>query len=536
MFAPSLVLEFLNQYLESQFDFNEPLPTLIIYHTAKMTRWSDKGLVHLTGVTPITDECIRDLIRFFIPVLSSDWYTSSGKQLIDKAIGIIKENRLTRNDILLILDNTETLATTPQEVKDLGAFFKTVGKLIGRVIITSRRREFIEATPILVEGLSESEAVKLMRALAEEYHADSIKKAGEAKLRKVSSLLTNKPILLEALVKYISRSKLGIDDAVNNVFKKTNEDLLDFLYEDAWARISQQQKEVFLVLIHLSSPLDQISISKVCQEVEIQHSEFQSGLEETHFSILTDYGRNYTIELVELAKRFFYQQFSKLDKIQQLRLKNISSITDNYVSKRMEIETQYKSDRVAEAFRNEYAKAAKVYGDKGDIDNAIYMYELALEDDPLNSALHDRFSWYLLNKTEHYEYAKAISEKAIALDEGNCDAIVVLAIIHYRLGDIPSGDKYIDKAQQKGRSFSFCLLRKAIARYHKARNENNIDNKISTLEFAKALLEQAEKYLSMKGGYDAKNRTDITFYLEKCQRALIAAKGFKTKMTNSLPR
>ncbi|PKQ78987.1 hypothetical protein CJF47_05615 [Aeromonas sobria] len=371
-----------------------------------------------------------------------------------------------------------------------------------------------------------------MKALADEYHADSIKKAGEAKLRKVSSLLTNKPILLEALVKYISRSKLGIDDAVNNVFKKSNEDLLNFLYEDAWARINQLQKDVFLVLINLSSPLDQISISKVCQEVGIQHSEFHSSLEETHFSILTDYGRNYTIELVELAKRFFYQQFSKLEKNHKGKLKTIALNTDQYATQRMEVEAQYKSDRVAEAFRNEYAKAAKVYADKGDVDNAISMYELALEDDPLNSALHDRFSWYLLNKTNKYERAKEISEKAITLDEGNCDAIVVLAIIHYRLGDINSGDECIDKAKEKGRSFSFCQLRKAIARYHKARDETNIDNKINILETAKLMLEKAEKYLLMKGGYDAKNKTDIDTYLEKCQRALISAKSYKTKSSN----
>ena len=98
------------------------------------------------------DECLRELVRCFHPVLSQEWYTTSGKPLIDKTIGVLKENKLTRNDVILIIDNTETLATNPQEVKDLGAFFKTIGKLIGRIIITSRRREFIEATPIAMSS------------------------------------------------------------------------------------------------------------------------------------------------------------------------------------------------------------------------------------------------------------------------------------------------------------------------------------------------------------------------------------------------
>ncbi|WP_323929064.1 ATP-binding protein [Aeromonas caviae] len=311
----TLVLEFLNQYLDSQFDFDEPLPTLVLYHTAKMTRWSEKGLVHLTGVNPMMDECIRDLIRFFIPILTPDWYSASGRQLIDKAVSTIRDQGLTRNDILLILDNTETLATTSQEVKELGEFFKSIGKLIGRVIITSRRRELIGANPIPVEGLSDNEAVSLMNALAQEYHAKPILQAGEKTLKRIANSLNNKPILLEALVKFISRSKLGIEDAVNNVFKKTNEDLLNFLYEDAWARISKQQKEIFLVSINISSPLDQISISKICQEIELQHSEFHSSLAETHFAILTDYGKSYTLELVDLAKRFFSTSFQNLIKL-----------------------------------------------------------------------------------------------------------------------------------------------------------------------------------------------------------------------------
>ncbi len=528
----TLVLELLNQFIESQFDFKTALPTIISYHTAKMTKWTEKGLTHFKGVTPAMDECVRELMRYFYPTLPAEWYGVSGRVLVDKAVGVLKENGLSRDDILLILDNTETLATTPEEVKELGTFFKTVGKLIGRIIITSRRREFIEATPIAIQGLSEQECIRLMERLAKEYNAKPIIQAGESKLRRVSNQLMKKPLLLEALVKYISHTNNGIDAAIENVFKKTNEDLLEFLYEDAWVRMNTLQKEVFLVLIHVSSPLDQNSISDACRQLGLQHSEFQSSLVETHFAVVTDYGRSYTIEFIYLSKRFFLQQFGKLPEGEKERLKHLADNVDNHASARNQVENEYKSDRVAEAFRNEFAKAAKIYAAKNDITNAIEMYEIAIEEDPLNSALHDRFAWLLFNKTDKFEDAKRYSEKAVSLDPNNCDALVDLALINYRLKDIEEGDKYIDLAQEKGRPYSFCALRKAIARYHQAKNEFDVEVAILLLEKTQEYLQSAERNIDRKDNYHHKTHENIRHYQDLTRSKLIAFRTKKTKMLN----
>ena len=526
----TLVLELLNQFLESQYDLKEPLPAIVSYHTAKMTQWTEEGLVHFTGIKPAMDECLRELMRVINPILSPDWYRYSGRQLVDKCVGILRDNKFNRDDVILVIDNTETLATSAQEVKDLGAFFKIVGKLIGRIIITSRRREFIEATPIIIAGLSAAEGVRLMQRLAEEHGAKPIIQAGEAKLRKVSGKLMHKPILLEALVKYIAISELGIDAAIENVFRKSNEELLEFLYEDAWMRMNELQKEVFFVLIHITSPLDQIAISKACQEIGIQHTEFQAGLEETHFANLTDYGRDYSIELVELARRFFWQQFGRLDAGEKSRLKTVANNIDVYAKQREKVEKEYRADRVAEAFRSEFAKAAKVHTDNGDIENAKEMYELAVEDDPLNAALHDRYAWFLLNKFRDFPYAKRISKRAVDLDNNNCDAIVVHALVCYRLGEIDEGDEYIDKSQQKGRTLSFCLLRKAISRYHVANDQIDVENRIAYMESAIEFLGKAERSNSINGGYDAKNLQDIRRYNSLARKRLAAWRASRTRL------
>lgn len=508
----TLVLEFFNRLLESQYDFERNLPTIVSYQTAKKTKWTEKGLVHLTAASPIMDECLRELARFFIEVLPPDWYQASGRQLVDKTLSLMKENGLNRDDVLLIMDNTETLATTPEEVTELGEFFKNVGKRIGRVIITSRRREFIEASPIPVKGLSESEAIRLIEKLAKEYHALPISQAGQSTLRKVVNQLMLKPLLIEVLIKYIAHSKLGISEAIEVVHKKTSDELLQFLYEDAWLRMNGMQQDVFLALINIVSPIEQNAVSKTCQEVGIQQSEFLAGLEETHFSITTDQGTNYSIELVTLARRFFEQQFSKLVVEKKNALKSIAESVDKYAKELQLTEKAYKKDRVAEAFRNEYAKAAKVYADKGDINNAIDMYELAITDDPLNSALHDRFSFFLLNKVNNPTYAKKISLKAIELDSKNCDAIVGYAMVCNRLGEIEEHDKYIDMASKIGRSPLFCNLRKGIVRYYKAANTNSLNTKVSLLLEAEKFLKEAKQFNINKSGYDAKNQEEIMKY------------------------
>ncbi|PJE86951.1 ATP-binding protein [Yersinia mollaretii] len=527
----TLTLEFFNQFIESNFDFCKTIPTIISYHTAKKTKWTENGLTHLGGASGVMDECIRELIRYFHPILSVDWYTISGAALINKAIGVLKENKLDRNDILLIIDNTETLATSPEEVKELGVFFKSIGKLIGRVVITSRRREFIEATPILIEGLSEPEAVRLLRKLACEYNAKQITQAGEAKLRKVARQLMLKPLLLESLVKYISRllNNISIDTALDNLLKKSNDELLEFLYEDAWARMNELQKNVFFVLVNINSPLEQYSVSQACQEVGIQHSEFHSSLEETHFGSLVDYGKNYSIELVPLAERFFLQQYEKLNIDIKSNIDRIVKEVDNYTEERERIERDYKTDRIADAFRSEFAKAARIHVENNDIPEAIEMFKLAIEDDPLNSALYDRFAWVLLNKTTQFDYAEELAKKSVELDPKNCDALVDLALILYRIGNIPDGDNYIDEAEKNGRTHSFCLLRKAIARYHKSKNLDSVDKSISLLESAEKMLVLAVRNNDIKNKYYQKDKREIEKYSSLCTARLRTERSKRTK-------
>jgi tetratricopeptide (TPR) repeat protein len=517
----TLVLEFLNNLLEGKVTIDHPRPQVISFFTAKMTRWTDQGLEHLKGVSDAMDECIRQLIKAFNPVLTKDWYETHGDRLIQKAVNFLKDEGLDRDDVLFIFDNTETLATSTNEVEDLGDFLQEVTKKLGRMVVTSRRREFINATPIAVKGLNELECITLLRRLAKENHADSLLKAGEARLRKISQSLMFKPLLLHTLVTHISRTQSSIDDAIDSVFKKSNHELLEFLYEDAWDRMTELQQNVYMLLVIAESPLDHFSVSEACKIMQIPLTEFHTTFDETYFGSLTNHGEKFSIELEELAVRFFNKKIKDLPKIEKNQFEIKAQELDAVVSNFHKIEEEYELDRVAEAFRNSYAKAARTAVRKENYPEAEEFYEMAIGEDPMNSALKDRYAWFLYHKVASNK-AKVKAEKlwreSIGLNENNCDAIVNLAQCRYRSDDLEEGDRLLKRAEALSRSKSFCLLNKAKARYYYWQRNKGLDGVEERLKEAKTFLDYAAKSLKQGELYYAKTRHEIDFFLVKLRK------------------
>jgi len=509
----TLVLEALNKLKEGTLDITKKLPFIICFYSAKKTKWTENGLTYLRSAEPIIDECIRELVRSQKSI-GKDWFTTSGNALISKAQSLLAEQKITRDDILLIIDNTETLATTMAESRALADSLNKISKVLARVIVTSRRREEIAAEPIAVIGLSEQESVALLKRLAKEYNAQPLVQAGEPKLRKIANQLMHKPLLITAFVKYMSYSQISIDNAIERYITQSDEELLEFLYEDAWLRMTGLQKNVFFILVNVDCPIDNDVVKRACQLIKINISEFQLALDETHFSNIVDYGSNYILEIENFAKRFFLKEFLKFNDSFRDAIIEQTKQVENYIKHKEEVEKEFRNDRVTEAFRNNAAKAAKIYVDKGEIDNAIIMYEIAIQEDPLNSYLYDRFSWLLLNRTTKFEEALKLSKRAVELDSNNVDAVVGLALANYRCGNMKEGDYYIDISINKGRSNSFGLLRKAIARFHEARKKNSVEEKLMLYIECEEFLKNAEKSNLRNHSYDAKTKENILKYKE----------------------
>jgi Tfp pilus assembly protein PilF/GTPase SAR1 family protein len=533
----TLTLEFLNRVLDGNEQLNVRPPSVISYYSAKMTRWTDEGIVHLRGISDAMEDCVRELLFCLTPVLSKDYYKLSGNALIDRVAGEFSQQGFKRDDILLVLDNTETLATTPNEVEDFSTFLKQIGRRLGRVLITSRRREYVASEPLQISALSDAESASLMRRLGDEYNATAIKQAGEATLRQTARQLSNKPLLIDTLVKYLARSPgIGIKHAIEQVFMKTNDQLLEFLYNDAWLRINELQQDVFLVLVSSVVPLDSLCVADSCALVGIQHIEFQKGLDETYFATLTDYGDHYELQIVELAGRFFQQQLRKRDDADRRRIEEFAREVEKRASRRQIVDRAYRQDRVAEAFRSQFAKAAKIAAAQGDLKSAEENFRLALQDEPMNAALHDRFAWFLLIRCQRPADAVKLAQRAVELDSHNADAFLTLGLCWYYLGELAKGDKEILVAGKKGKPQALCMLRMGIARYHLAKEAPQAKETPERLNQAIAYVDQAIKSMDPSDTYIEKNMREARKYEALLQRLQYRIKVKEIAANEAQPR
>lgn len=489
----TLALEFLNRILDGEILFTNQPPTIICYYSAKGTQWTENGMQVIRGLPQAMEQCVREILFCFDKVLPADAFKLSGERLVDMvAYELQNKHGVPKGDVIFVIDNTETLSESNTETEDFVRFVTQIGKRIGKVLMTSRRRELLEFKPISTPPLSENDSKTLLRQLAEKYNATAIKQAGDANLKKISEKLGHKPLLIDVLVKYISRTNSGIDSAMNSILKKNSEELLDFLYEDAWNRINESQKKVFLALTTATVPIDDKYLNDVCSLVGIHNEEFRRALDETRFAKISSYTDHDDIQIIDIADTFFRARLSKLPLQEQEEIKSIKNKADNLANNRQTIAQRYKGDRVVDAFTSDFAKAAKNAATRRDYKEAENYYILALKEDPMNSSLHDRFAWFLLHSIIDPDRAITFALKAVNLDPSNSDAHLTLALCQYRLNDIEKGDISIDRAQKLGKLESLCLLRKGVARYYAASASNsNKVTKIKILSEGKDLLKKS---------------------------------------------
>lgn len=508
----TLALEFFNGLLDGNAAEGAALPSLISFYTAKRTKWTEEGLVHFRGISSAMEDGLRELMYAFHTALTRDWFTLNGQSLIKRVTTELRAEKFSRDDVVLIIDNTETLATSAREAQDLADFLASVAKTVGRVVITSRRRELMAAVPIEVSQLSDTDSLQLIRQLGSELGARAINQAGEPRLRQACVQLMHKPLLIDTLVRYIARSGSGIDDGLNHILGRTSDQLLEFLYEDAWERMGAGSRNAFMVLVLLATPLDSKSVSDVCRETEVLHSEFLVSLEQTYFAGIVDHGDSYDLEIVELAKKFFLKKKMAISSESSSRLEGIAFKVDKAANDRFEIERNYRQDRVVDAFQSDYARAAKVAFMRRDYVAANESFELALLDEPLNAALHERYASFLLRSLGRANLALEPAVKATQLAPESDDAWLTLALVYYKLGDLNEGDEAIENAHKYGKPVNLCLLRKAIARYHFVRGDLTNPHSFALLDEAAGLINIALRAPSTKDYYQRKNQAEAVKY------------------------
>lgn len=464
----TLVLEFLNEILE-----NPPAelgwrPALIFFYSAKLTRWGSAGLEHIgSGMSENVNEAIRTLVSILENRLEREWYSEDTKALISRASTLFKSAGLSRDSILIVLDNTETLARNSLEEHNLGKSLREVSTKLGKLIVTSRRREGLEATPVPVPSMSDEVGAELLSKLATTYSALALEQSGEARRRRVSKQLGGKPILLDVLTRHLANTQCSIEDGITAILRQERGDLGAFLFEDAWKRMESAYRDVFLAIGQLGGSVSEHLVNWSCAEFSCVGQSWLTAFEETRFGSLVDYGSSYDLTLDPGAREFLASKYEKLTEIERQRIQSAVGRVVKKNKQAISASEERITDRVQIAFRTTAAKAAKLAGARRDVEEAIRWYEEATIVDSSNAALFDRFAWFLM-VNDRLDKAAVISRKACELNENDSDAQFTYGMIAARRAEIATADTALEKSVLLGKPRHLATLQKARARLEKA--------------------------------------------------------------------
>ncbi|SDL97227.1 GTPase SAR1 family protein [Modicisalibacter muralis] len=511
----TLVLEIVNNLLDDETELSGSPPTVVSYYSAKLTKWTTSGIIHFKSISTAVEDSIRELLLVFEDSLSKTWYQTQGRALVDRVATNLRDAGLERDDVLLVLDNTETMARKLGEEEDLAKLVAQISRKVARVIMTSRRREKIEARQIELLPMKEIDALRLLRRLGEEYSADAIIQAGDARLRKIAKNLGRKPLLIDVMARHVGATKGSLDDAYATVMQESTEGLSEFLYEDAWMRMTESHRSVFLSITCLDVPLNSRTVGWVCRELEVPHTEWLNSFYETYFGQITEYGSDYQMEIEGFAVDFFKIKIEELGGREKSKIKDVANKVENLALRSEKAHREYIKDRVDEAFRTPSARAAKVAGARGDIEEAIEWYEEAIKEDPHNSYLHDRYAWFMMVKARNIDKAIKLAERALAIEPKNADANLTMALASYRKGYLSQGDNYISQAVKNGKPENLGLLRMGIARFHEAISSDLHETRKRLLKDSIILLRNAATKTADTDPFAEINLRDAEKYLRR---------------------
>ena len=488
----TLVLEFLHEILEhSTFDVRY-FPEVICFYTAKLTMWTPDGFKRLNVTTgePTIVDALMQLVSYVQTSPKKEWYALDVDSLIDQVAQELSEQGKTPANILLILDNTETLALQASKERELHRLLNFVSENIARVIVTSRRAEAIIAQHIVVPELDENSAVNLLGALAAEDSVAALKNANLNTLKRSAKLLNYKPLLLEVFVKHLTRPGVTIDSAIGKVQSSAGGSLGRFLYEDAWERLSEKSRKIFVVLSMIQRPLDHHTVGWACRELETLVTDWIDAYMETHFGSYNDYGAaGYDIVFVPEAVNFFQSQMGQFGTEDQKSLAAIVNKVAGLYDQMKAGESAYRPDRIDNAFRTPAAKAARLCANQNKLEEADTWYQEAISQEPKNSELFDRYAYFLTIYMKDYKRAAEVAREAIRCDGDNEEALYTTGCIEYRLSNLERGDSYMDRARNAGKPIQLCLMEKGRARVF-------VSDSIHPARERQSMLAQAMEFLT----------------------------------------
>lgn len=461
----TLAVEFIQRLLDGTIVTSYG-PELITFYTAKKTRWGLSGLETIRlGDVGLSDVATLIPRAFDGKPLDKSWYAKDPEEVIQKLSNYLSnEWGVSRSSHLLVLDNTETMASNAEEVKVLSRQIRELSRRVGRVLLTSRRREAIEAQQIEIKPLSEPESVKFLRARAAVLNRRSILDAGDRTLAKYSRDLGCKPLVLEVFVGALGEHGIGLENAFDRVQRMHSQDLGEFLYSDAWNRTSDAMQHLFLLMTRVSDIHDDTLLKLCCGQVGISVVSAYEALEESR-------GIAQISRIEDSTQILFSSEFLKFCGGKSIIIDgkaipttlSVEKIKNRY-SEFLRSRSAKVSDRIDRAYRHALARAAYTAYREGRDDDCAAFYELAVSADVDNGWLYDRYAVFLASKYPSRR-AEALdwSKKATQLVSNDADAWYTRGILEGRQHLVQNALDSLDRSAALGKARHLCLMQQAHA-------------------------------------------------------------------------
>ena len=459
----TLLIEFLHRVISGRIQLDWK-PDAIFYYTAKQTQWTVDGLRYIGVPRKGLSDALRSIPSSVEGVLTREWFSLDLPSLASKVATLLSELGISKERTLLVVDNAETLATSDAEVDVLGEELNAVVRRVGRVVLTSRRLERLEAKPIQIDALLEDDALLMLRARGAALGRRQIADAGDSTLRGYARRLGRKPIALEVFVSAIEPGA-SLDHAFNRVMRLQQSDLGEFLFADAWQRMTPQVRILLLLMTRISDVHDEVLLKLACQEAKVSVREAEEALRESlGIATITVASGHISIAFSEEFMRYCRGRYELVgtDKCPSDAARE--RVSSRYATYLKGVNTQLPS-KDAKAFRHATARAAYAAAADGRVDDAIIFYEEAVLVDSGNPYLWDRYAYYLFMQRRLPEALdKAIRASRISPSDPNI--LFTRGMIEAKQGDVVGANRSLARAVEKGMPQHRCWLARAYAYFN----------------------------------------------------------------------
>lgn len=459
----TLLIEFLHRLISGNIHCDWK-PDAIFYYTAKQTQWTVDGLRYIGVPRKGLSDALRSVPASIEGALSRDWYSGNLVGLSSKVNALLNELGIAKERTLIVVDNAETLATSDAEVDVLAEELNIVVRRVGRVLLTSRRLERLEAKPIQIDNLLEDDALQMLRARGRALGRKQILDAGDSTLRGFARRLGLKPLSLEVFVSAIEPGA-SLEHAFARVMRLQQSELGEFLFADAWQRMTSQVRILLLLMTRISDVHDEVLLKLACQEIGVSVREAEEALRESSgIATLTKSSGHISIAFSDEFARYCKGRDEVVGTVRLPTEAARERVANRYATYLKGVNAQLRS-KDAKAFRHATARAAYAAAADGRVDDAIIFYEEAVLVDAENPYLWDRYAYYLVTQRRLPEALdKAVRATRISPDDPNI--LFTRGMIEAKQGDVVSANRTLATAVQKGALAHRCWLARAYAYFN----------------------------------------------------------------------